>query len=149
MRILLFISILIGFNQICGAQPPKDLNRHGSWGIVHEFNEDGDLIIYNNVYRWLNDNSTDPDTRRLTDSIFEGIPKRFDLINQDMEEFYRKVPFFAEVYTTEKGSAPFDLEYIEAYLRKNAHRINETDMEELLNDLRNLYEEYMRYLQRQ
>ena len=151
MKTIILALFIFGGIWAVQAQEPKD--KHGAWKVNKEFDENGNLIRYDSVYSWSADGNTKPYDPEMLDSLFGQIPKFLDPIGKDMAEFFDNDPFFSQIFGSKGNpnlySEPFTMEEIEEMLRNDSLRVDEADVDQLLDEMERLRKEFLRQLRGQ
>lgn len=153
MRKTFFVMLFCGLACSLFAQEPKEKDRHRVWKVQKEYDENGNLIKYDSVYSYASDPSTLQYSQEMLDSLFRDIPKMLDPISRDMAEFFQNDPFFSQIFGSDSLSGvysePFNMSEFEQMLRKDSLWIEEADVDQLLDEMDRLRQEFMRKLRGQ
>lgn len=146
MRKTFFVMFFCGLACSLYAQEPKEKDRHGSWQVNKEFDENGNLIRYDSVYRYTSDQEIEGFNQEMIDSLFKGIPEMLRPIGQDMEAFFRNDPFFSEIFGVNGPRKTYSMAELEQMLRNDSLWIDQSDIDELSKEFERLHNEFLKQL---
>ncbi|WP_224488070.1 hypothetical protein [Robertkochia flava] len=153
MERIFFLLFACGFILPGWTQNPPEKDKQGSWQVHKEFDENGNLIRYDSVYRYTSDDASEQFSQEMIDSLFKGIPEMLDPISRDMEEFFKNDPFFSQIFGADslhpQYDTPYSMEELEDYLRNDSLWIDQSDIDQLVNEMERLRQEFLRQMRGQ